>query len=232
VLSVSLHDVGKTKVEPNLEESAKQQHMAAGNRMKPDATGHGWWAMKIARMRSRIPFLFVLALSCSASALLAQTTAKEYRIKAAFLFNFSHYVEWPPDAFKEANSPLTYCTIGDDPFEGALDQSLNAKSVGTHPLRVQHLKAPENFQGCQIVFIGANEKKRVTAILETLKQAPVLVVGESTHFVQQGGTVGFLSEENTVRFEVNLDAAQRARLNISATLLSVAKTVIDKAGGR
>jgi len=176
--------------------------------------------------------LLALTMVFCASTVPAQTTAKEYRIKAAFLFNFAHYVEWPPEAFKDANSPLTYCTIGDDPFDGVLDESLNAKSVGTHPLRVQHLRPPENFQGCQIVFIGANEKKRTTAILETLKQSPVLVVGESNHFIQQGGTVGFLSEENTVRFEVNLDAAQRARLNISATLLSVAKTVIDTAGGK
>jgi hypothetical protein len=220
------------KVESNLEENTKQENMATGNRMMPDATGHGRWARIIARMKSRIPFLLVLTMGFFAGSLMAQTTAKEYRIKAAFLFNFAHYVEWPPDTFKDANSPLTYCTIGDDPFEGVLDQSLNAKSVGTHPLRVQHLKAPENLQGCQIVFIGANEKKRATAILESLKQAPVLVVGESSHFVQEGGAIGFLSEENTVRFEVNLDAAQRARLNISATLLSVAKTVIDKAGGK
>jgi hypothetical protein len=206
--------------------------MALGNKMMRDATGHRRWPMKTARMRSRIRFLLVLTVVFCASTLLAQTTAKEYRIKAAFLFNFANYVEWSPETFKEANSPLTYCTVGEDPFEGVLDQSLNAKSVGTHPLRVQHLKAPENFQGCQIVFIGANEKKRVAAILETLKQTPVLVVGESSHFVQQGGTVGFLSEENTVRFEVNLEAAQRARLNISATLLSVAKTVIDRAGGK
>jgi YfiR/HmsC-like len=206
--------------------------MAKGNRMMPDVTGHGRWAMKIARMRPRIPFLLVLTMGLFAAGLMAQTTAKEYRIKAAFLFNFAHYVEWPPDTFKDANSPLTYCTIGDDPFEGVLDQSLSAKTVGTRPLRVQHLRAPENLQGCQILFIGANEKKRITAILETLKQAPVLVVGESSHFVLEGGTVGFLSEENTVRFEVNLDAAQRAHLNISATLLSVAKTVIDKAGGK
>lgn len=204
--------------------------MALGNRMMPDATGERRSSTKRLRMRSRVAFLLVLIMGFGASAVLAQTTAKEYRIKAAFLFNFANYVEWPPDAFKDASSPLNYCTIGDDPFEGMLDESLNAKSVGTHALRVQHLRASENFQGCQIVFIGANEKKRTTAILEMLKQSPVLVVGESNHFIQQGGTVGFLSEENTIRFEVNLIAAQRARLNISATLLSVAKTVI--AGGK
>lgn len=225
-------DAGQTKVESNLEENTKQEHMALGKRMMAHATAQRGPSMKTLRLRPRAPFPMALIAVFCASTLLAQTTGKEYRIKAAFLFNFAHYVEWPADTFKDATSPLTYCTVGDDPFEGVLDQSLNAKSVGTRPLRVQHLKPPENFQGCQIVFIGTNEKKRIAAILETLKQSPVLVVGESIHFVQQGGTVGFLSEENTVRFEVNLDAAQRARLNISATLLSVAKTVIDKAGGK
>jgi hypothetical protein len=206
--------------------------MAFGNRTMLDTTDLRRYSMKAFRMRSLFGFLAAITLSLWASTLLAQTIAKEYRIKAAFLFNFAQYVEWPPDTFKDANSPLTYCTIGDDPFQGVLDESLNAKSVGTRPLRVQHLKQPENFQGCQILFIGANEKKRITAVLETLKQSPVLVVGESNRFVQQGGTVGFLSEENTIRFEVNLDVAQRARLNISATLLAVAKTVINTAGGK
>jgi hypothetical protein len=203
-----------------------------GNTTISDEAGLRRYSMKTLRMRSLFGFLATITLSFCTTALLAQTTAKEYRIKAAFLFNFAQYVEWPPDTFKGANSPLTYCTIGDDPFQGVLDESLNAKAVGTRPLRVQHLKQAENFQGCQILFIGANEKKRITAVLETLKKSPVLVVGESNHFVQQGGTVGFLSEDNTIRFEVNLDVAQRAGLNISATLLSVAKTVINTAGGK
>jgi hypothetical protein len=220
------------KLESNLEERSKQEHMVLGNKTMSDATGLRRSSIKTRCMRSLLTFLSALTLSFWASTLVAQTIAKEYRIKAAFLFNFAQYVEWPPDTFKDANSPLTYCTIGDDPFQGVLDESLNAKAVGTRPLRVQHLKQPENFQGCQVLFIGANEKKRITTVLETLKQSPVLVVGESNHFVQQGGTVGFLSEENTIRFEVNLDVAQRARLNISATLLSVAKTVINTAGGK
>jgi YfiR/HmsC-like len=220
------------KLASEFKERSKHKYMPLGNTPMHDATGFHRSATKTARKRSLISFLPALILWFGAVTLLAQTVAKEYRIKAAYLFNFSQYVEWPPDAFKDANDPLTYCTIGDDPFQGMLDESLNAKSAGKHPLRVQHLRPPENFQACQILFIGTNEKKRVAEVLETLKQSPVLVVGESSHFVQQGGTVGFLSEDNTIRFEVNLDAAQRARLNISATLLSVAKTVIGTAGGK
>jgi hypothetical protein len=206
--------------------------MNVANALMPDATGLCRSSNGTARKRFLPAFLLALALSFSAGSLLAQTVAKEYRIKAAYLFNFSQYVEWPADAFKDSNDPLTYCTIGDDPFQGMLDESLNAKFAGTRPLRVQHLRPSENFQGCQILFIGTNEKKHIAEVVETLKQLPVLVVGESSHFIQQGGTIGFLSENNTVRFEVNLDAAQRARLNVSATLLSVAQTVISTAGGK
>ena len=220
------------KLASGLEERANYKPMPLGKTTMPDATALRRSPTKTARKRSLLIFFIALILWFGAASVLAQTVAKEYRIKAAFLFNFSQYVEWPPEAFKDANDPLTYCTIGDDPFQGVLDESLNTKSAGKHLLRVQHLRPPENFQACQIVFIGSNEKKRVAEVLETLKQSPVLVVGESSHFVQQGGTVGFLSEDNTIRFEVNLDAAQRARLNISATLLSVAKTVIGTAGGK
>ena len=220
------------KPEPVPEKRSKQRPMDVGNKLMPDATGLGRSSMGTARKLSLLSFLLTLAVSFCAARLLAQTVAKEYRIKAAYLFNFSQYVEWPPEAFKDANEPLTYCTIGDDPFQGMLDESLNAKFAGRRPLRVQHLRPSENFQGCQILFIGTNEKKRTAEVVEALRQSPVLVVGESSHFIQQGGTIGFLSENNTVRFEVNLDAAQRARLNVSATLLSVAETVINTAGGK
>src|SRR5258708_9315039 len=175
------------KLESNLEERSKQEQMALGNKTISGGAGCRRSSIKTRCMRSLLTFLSALTISFWATTLLAQTIAKEYRIKAAFLFNFAQYVEWPPDTFKDANSPLTYCTIGDDPFQGMLDESLNAKSVGTHPLRVQHLKQAENFQGCQILFIGANEKKRITAVLETLKQSPLPVVGEANPLLQQGG---------------------------------------------
>ncbi len=96
--------------------------MAPGNKTISGGAGRRRSSIKTLCRRSFLTFLFALTLSFWASTLLAQTTAKEYRIKAAFLFNFAQYVEWPPDTFKDANSPLTYCTIGDDPFQGMLDK--------------------------------------------------------------------------------------------------------------
>jgi hypothetical protein len=155
----------------------------------------------------------------------------EYDVKAAFLFHFAQFVEWPPETFKDAGTPLTYCTIGEDPFRGVLDQSLGGKSIGTRPLRVRHLKEPQEVQGCQVLFIATGEKKRFAEAMASANGHPVLTVGESEHFAQEGGIIGFYLEENKIRFEVNLDAADKANLRISARLLVLAKTVIGKLRG-
>jgi hypothetical protein len=146
-------------------------------------------------------------------------------VKAAFLFHFAQFVEWPEETFKDASSPLAYCTIGDDPFQGMLDASLRGKTLGTHPLRVQHFKHPQEIQGCQVLFIGAGEKKLLPAILAGLKENSILTVGETDNFVQEGGIIGFCLEESKIRFEINLESAQKAKLRISSRLLALAKSV-------
>jgi hypothetical protein len=155
----------------------------------------------------------------------------EYQVKAAFLFHFVQFVDWPDETFKGASSPLTYCTIGVDPFHGALDASLAGKTIGARPFRVLHFKQPREIGGCQVLFIGAEEKKLLPAILAGIKGNSVLTVGESEHFVQGGGMIGFLLEENKIRFEINLEAAKKAKLKISSRLLALAKTVIGGEGG-
>jgi hypothetical protein len=150
----------------------------------------------------------------------------EYEVKAAFLFHFAQFVEWPVDVFREANSPLSYCTIGEDPFHGSLDETIKGKSVSSHPLRVQHLSLREPVGDCQILFIGAAEKKRLGDVLTSANGHPVLCVGETEHFTQDGGMIGFFVENNKVRFDINLQAAERAKLKISSRLLLLAKNVI------
>jgi hypothetical protein len=162
----------------------------------------------------------------------AQTPATaEHELKVAFLFHFAQFVDWPPEAFKDANSPLTYCTIGGDPFHGALDASLSGKTIGARSFRALHFKQPLEIQGCQVLFIAAEEKKVLPAILAGVKGNSVLTVGESEHFAGGGGMIGFLLEENKIRFEINLEAAKKAKLKISSKLLVLAKTVIGSQGG-
>lgn len=152
--------------------------------------------------------------------------SSEYQVKAAFLYHFSQFVDWPDGTFKDGSSPLVYCTIGEDPFHGALDASISGKAIGARPLQVTHFQQPQEFRGCQIVFIGAGDKKLAARVLTSLKGTPVLTVGESQNFVQDGGMIGFLLEENKIRFEINLDAAEHAKLKLSSRLLALAKRVI------
>jgi hypothetical protein len=170
--------------------------------------------------------LVLMLFFASLGNLPANSTAEEYAVKAAFLFHFAQFVEWPEETFGDANSPVTYCTIGEDPFHGALDAALNGKTIGARSFRVQHFKQPQEIQGCHVLFIGAGEKRLRPAILASARGNSVLTVGESEHFIQEGGMIGFLLEENKIRFEVNLEAAQKEKLRISSRLLALAKTVI------
>ncbi len=181
------------------------------------------------RARLRFPVAVLAALVLLATALRASSQtnpSSEYQVKAAFLFHFAQFVEWPEGAFKDASSPLTYCTIGEDPFHGSLDETLNGKTIGARSFRVLHLKQPQEIRGCQVLFVGAGEKKLFPAILAGVQGNSVLTVGESEHFVREGGMIGFLLEENKIRFEINLEAAQKAKLKISSRLLALAKSVI------
>jgi len=177
--------------------------------------------------RFAIGALAVLLFVAGARWVSAQANpSSEYQVKAAFLFHFAQFVDWPPEAFKDAASPLTYCTVGEDPFHGGLDTSMNGKMIGTRPVRVLHFKRAQDIQSCEVLFLGAQEQKSIPAALANLKGNPVLTVGESEHFAKDGGMIGFFLEDNKVRFEINLDAAEHAKLKISARLLTLAKTVI------
>ncbi len=174
----------------------------------------------------------VLAVSLAESpgAALAQSQASEYHVKAAFLFHFVQLVEWPAGSLGNEINPVTLCTMGDDPFHGDLDDTLAGKSVGTRRLRVRHLKSAEDLQGCQVLFVSNADAARFGRLLEELKDGPILTVGESDGFVQRGGMIGFCLVDNKVRFEINLEAAERAKLKISSRLLLLAKTVVGNHG--
>jgi hypothetical protein len=183
---------------------------------------------KHARQGRGLPVLAAVAsllLACASAAQAPPTS--EHAVKAAFLYHFAQFIEWPAKALKDSNSPLTYCTIGDDPFHGALDAALLGKTIGARSIRVLHLKQPHEIPGCQVLFVGTVEKKTLPGIFSVAKTDSILTVGESEHFVQEGGMIGFLLEENKIRFEVNLNAAQSAQLKISSRLLTLAKNVIS-----
>jgi len=165
--------------------------------------------------------MLLLSAACAQS-----PSAKEYQVKAAFLYNFAKFVEWPASSFSDAAAPLRICVYGQDPFGPALHDIANDKSINGRKLEVDQVVDVPHARSCHILFIASSEKTSVQQILEGLRGAGVLTVADSKGFVGQGGMINFVLEDDRVKFEVSPAAAERAGLKISSKLLSVAKLVV------
>jgi len=158
----------------------------------------------------------------------AQSNDDEYRVKAGFLFHFAQLVDWPANTLTGADNSLFICTLGDDPFQGALESTVEGKAIGNRVIHIRHLKQPEDLPGCRILFLAKAQSKRIPMLLADLRNAPVLTVGETPGFLGAGGMICFRLEDNKVRFDINLDAAQSAGLKIGSRLLVLAQMVIGE----
>jgi len=170
--------------------------------------------------------LFLLGV-CLLAAVAQAQSATEYQVKAAFLFNFARFVEWPADAFPSADAALQICVLGQDPFGREFEQVIMDKTVNGHRIEIAHPDGVPQARSCQILFIAASEKPRLASILRGLKGSSVLIVGDTPGFAAAGGAINFVIDDGRVRFEINLKAAELAHLKISARLLTVAKVVLN-----
>ena len=153
-------------------------------------------------------------------------TAGEYQVKAAFLFNFAKFVEWPASSFSDASAPLRICVLGRDPFGEELRNITKEKTVNGRKLEVSQVFDLQGARTCQILFIASSETARLKQILASLRGTDALTVGDTKGFVEQGGMINFVLENSRVQFEVNRKAAEQGGLKISSKLLSVAKLVV------
>jgi hypothetical protein len=149
----------------------------------------------------------------------------EYQVKAAFLYNFAKFVEWPPGTFANSNDPIGICIVGQNPFGSTLEDMVKAKKIGDRGFVVRQLRDGQQAGKCQILFIGAADSKRIRASLEVLKGADILTVGETDTFTAAGGIIAFRLEGTRVRIQVALETAERTRLRISSKLLALAEIV-------
>lgn len=147
----------------------------------------------------------------------------EYPVKAAFLYHFVEFVEWPAGSHRQ--STITIGVLGRDPFGDVLDEAILDKVVAGRTLVVRRFADVAALEPCEILFISSSEMGRLPEILARLDGAPVLTVGEADRFAGRGGMIGFFLDDNRVRLEVNRSAAERARLRISSKLLTVARLV-------
>jgi hypothetical protein len=170
--------------------------------------------------------LFVgAALQLGARASVAGPAFDEYQVKAAFLYNFAKFVEWPPGTFASSIDPIVICLVGQNPFGSTLQNMVQGKKIGDRFFAAQWLADTQQAGKCQILFIGATEWKRTRQLLEALKGTAILTVGESDDFTAVGGIVGFRLEGPRVRIQIALDTAEHRRLRISSKLLGLAEIV-------
>lgn len=150
-------------------------------------------------------------------------SSKENAIKAAFLYNFIKYVEWPSAGWP--SKQITLCVVGDNPFGEALQQVLHGKFVHGRKLVVRESPSINDVDSCQILFISPSERQRLGSILNKVRNSSVLTVSEMRDFADLGGMINFVAERNKVRFEINNRAAGQRGLTISSQLLKLAKRV-------
>jgi len=146
----------------------------------------------------------------------------EYQIKAAFIFNFAKFVEWPASALPTPTSPIVIGVLGENPFGDTLEKTVQNKTVEDHPLQIKWFQNAADATNCHILFISASEKPRLPAIIKALNGNTVLTVADMDHFNEGGGMIAFVMEGTKIRFRINNEPAIRVGLKISSKLLSLA----------
>jgi len=149
----------------------------------------------------------------------------EYQVKAAFLFNFTKFVEWPEGSFEDAQAPIVVGIIGDDPFGNDLERIIAGQKVQGRSLVIRRERWGDDLRRCHVLFVSASEHGHSSRILGSVQSGGVLTVSDMEGFAEAGGVIEFLTEQNRVRFIVNLDAANQSKLRVSAKLLALARVI-------
>ena len=177
---------------------------------------------------ARVLLLWATALPLLCGETGARGVVPEYRAKAAFLYNFGRYVEWPPGAFPEPDSPFVIGVLGRDPFGSQLDDLVADRSIDGRRIVVRRFRRAGDVRACQILFISRSERERLAQILGHLRKTSTLTVSEAESFLQRGGMICFVLASNRIRLAINPDAAARAGLKIKSQLLGLHGIAIER----
>jgi len=183
----------------------------------------------------------------------ARDSADEYEIKAGFLYNFARYTTWPEDTFADEGrdadgevvlDPFVFAVLGTDPFEDHLEDIAETYRVSGRRIVVERWKAPagrdertrseerallgELLAPCHVLFVGRSMESRVEDVIAAVREEPVFTVSDLHGFAREGGVARFYVDSGRVRFEINIDAAERAELSIASQLLKLATIVEDE----
>lgn len=151
----------------------------------------------------------------------AHALPKEYEVKAAFLYNFAQFVEWPASSMP-AGSPFKLCVLGNDPFGKTIDSVLQGETVRARPIEILRIDDTETVGQCNMLFVGSSYSNQLDQLLEQVKHRPILTVSDMGDFAFNGGIIHFVPQQRKIRFIINPEAAQKAGLKISSQLLKLA----------
>jgi hypothetical protein len=147
----------------------------------------------------------------------------EYQVKAAFLFNFTRFIHWPPTAYAGSDAPFVIGIIGNDPFGNYLDDLVSDERTDGHRIIIRRYAEGQDLSGCHLLFIGTNDAGKLQACLALTAHQNILTVSDADNFIKLGGILRFYKEDNKVKMEIRLAGAKAAQLDISAKLLQIAK---------
>jgi hypothetical protein len=152
------------------------------------------------------------------------TEAPEYQIKAAYLYNFAKFIQWPNEG---AESSLNLCVIGENPFGDMLEKTVAGKAVRGLPLNVRGVSLDQEIDGCHLAFVPRSEADSIPRILDRISGTSVLTIGESEEFAKRGGVIELVEKGGSVRFLINRTAASNAHLTVSSQLLKLASGIVN-----
>jgi len=156
---------------------------------------------------------------------LSAAATPEYQVKAAFLFNFTQFVDWPAKELRDPQEPFVIGVLGDDPFGAMLDEIVHGETVNGRALIVQRYRSVDDIGTCHVLFISRSEAYHLEEILRRLKGRSILTVSDMSGFARNGGVIRFVTMANKIRLRISLDAARSAGLTISSKLLRPADLV-------
>ena len=167
----------------------------------------------------------LLCLARALSACADGAISHEYEIKAAFLFNFTRFIEWPSESFTDPTGPIVIGVIGDDPFGAELANAVKNRRVNGRSIVARSISSAEDARATHLLFVGMTRPEDLARLMRVLSGYPVMTVGESAAFTALGGTITFVVQDNKVRFQINAESAEQVHVRISAQLEKLATTV-------
>lgn len=162
----------------------------------------------------------LLMLVCLAG---SAQTVDEYQVKAAFLYNFAKFAEWPAETVQSPKASITTCVLGKDPFGHWLKDTIEGRAIDSHTLVLRNINSAAEADSCQILFVSSTESKHTWTALAAAKKTGVLTIGECSYAIENGAVINFILDGDRVRFEINPRAAELAKVRISSRLLSLAR---------